>query len=59
MLGLTRSVNESIIITTPEGHIVRVCIAEIRGRQVRIGVDAPRSILIDREEVFLSKAAAK
>ena len=47
MLVLTRRVGESLVI----GNEVTVTVLEVRGDQVRIGVDAPRSIQVHREEV--------
>jgi carbon storage regulator len=51
MLVLTRKVNEAIIIA---GEI-RVMVAEIQGAKVRLGVDAPRIVTVDREEIHLLK----
>ncbi len=48
MLVLTRRVGEAIVIGN--GMVVRVL--EVRGDQVRIGVDAPRSVPVHREEVY-------
>jgi carbon storage regulator len=48
MLVLTRRANQSIMI----GNDVVVTVLEIRGDQVRIGIEAPRSIAVHREEVF-------
>lgn len=47
MLVLTRRVNECLCIG--EGVVVKII--SIRGQQVRIGIDAPKSISVDREEV--------
>ncbi|MGY6499353.1 MAG: carbon storage regulator CsrA [Acidimicrobiales bacterium] len=47
MLVLSRRSNESIVIN---GDVV-VTILEIRGDQVRIGIRAPRSVTVHREEV--------
>lgn len=49
MLVLTRRPGESIRIGTD----VTVTVLEVRGDQVRIGIDAPRSVTVHREEVFL------
>lgn len=49
MLVLTRRAGESIVI----GNNVVVTVLEVRGDQVRVGVDAPRSIQVHREEVYL------
>ncbi len=48
MLVLTRRVNQSIMI----GGDVVVTVLEVRGDQVRLGIDAPRTIDVHREEVF-------
>lgn len=47
MLILTRREGESIVIA---GNI-RVTVLEARGDQVRIGIDAPRSISVHRAEI--------
>lgn len=49
MLVLTRKVGESIRINDN----VCITVIEIDGRNVKIGVEAPRSIAIHREEVYL------
>lgn len=59
MLVLTRNANQSIMI----GHDVVVTVLEIRGDQVRLGIRAPRSVDVHREEVYAAlqranKAAA-
>ena len=48
MLVLTRNANQSIMI----GHDIVVTVLEIRGDQVRIGIRAPRSVDVHREEVY-------
>ena len=48
MLILSRKVNEKIMI----GDDISVSIIEVRGDQVRIGVDAPRTVKVFRQEVF-------
>ena len=47
MLMLTRRIGEKLII---EGNI-EVKIVDINGGQVRIGTDAPKDIVVHREEV--------
>ena len=51
MLVLTRKVNEAIVIAGK----VRVVVAEIQGEKVRLGVQAPRIVTVDREEIHLLK----
>ena len=48
MLILTRRLGESIII----GEDIKIAILEIKGRQVRVGIDAPSKTKVHREEVF-------
>jgi carbon storage regulator len=48
MLILSRKINEKIMI----GEDISVSIIEIRGDQVRIGVDAPKTVKVFRREVF-------
>ena len=48
MLILSRKTNEKIMI----GEEISISIIEIRGDQVRIGVDAPKSVKVFRQEVF-------
>jgi len=48
MLVLTRRANQSIMI----GHDIVVTVLEVRGDQVRLGIRAPRSVDVHREEVF-------
>jgi carbon storage regulator len=54
LLVLTRRANQSIMI----GSDVVVTVLEVRGDQVRIGIDAPRSVAVHREEVFRELEAA-
>jgi carbon storage regulator len=49
VLVLTRRANQSIMI----GHDIVVTVLEVRGDQVRLGIKAPRSIDVHREEIFL------
>jgi carbon storage regulator len=48
MLILSRRVNEKIVI----GENVVVSIIEVRGDQVKIGIDAPKTVKVFRQEVF-------
>lgn len=45
---LTRRVGESVVI---DNNII-VTVVEVRGDAVRIGIDAPRSVDVHREEVY-------
>lgn len=48
MLILTRRVGESIMI----GDDIVLTVSEVRGDAVRIGIQAPRSVQVHREEVY-------
>lgn len=48
MLILTRKLGESILI----GDDIKITILGIKGRQVRIGVDAATGMTVHREEVY-------
>lgn len=47
MLVLTRKPNQSLMI----GDDVVVTVLGIHGNQVKIGIDAPPNVSVDREEV--------
>ena len=49
MLVLTRKVGESIQINDD----VKITVIEVKGKNIRIGIDAPKTTKIYREEVFL------
>lgn len=48
MLVLTRRPGESIVV----GENIVVTVIEIKGGQVRIGIDAPREVDVYREEIY-------
>jgi len=49
MLVLTRKVGESIQINDD----VKITIIEVKGKNIRLGIDAPKTTKVYREEVFL------
>jgi len=48
MLVLTRKLGESIAI---DDHI-KITVVQIKGKQVRLGIQAPKETKIHREEVY-------
>ncbi len=48
MLILTRKIGESINIGTD----IKITVVSIDGSQVRIGIDAPKDVIVHREEVY-------
>jgi carbon storage regulator len=49
LLILTRKLGESITI----GDDIRVSVLGIRGRQVRLGIEAPVKVVVHREEIYV------
>jgi carbon storage regulator len=48
MLILTRKIGEKITI----GDRIKIYVIEIRGKQVRLGIEAPPDTLVHREEIY-------
>ena len=48
MLILTRKANESITI----GHNITVSVVEIKGSQIKLGIEAPKHIPVNRTEIY-------
>ncbi len=49
MLVLSRKFNESIVIDVG----IKITVVEIRGNQIRLGIEAPREIGVMREELVI------
>ena len=49
MLALTRKKGESIII----GDNIEVVILSVQGDLVKVGIEAPRSVPVNRKEIFI------
>lgn len=47
MLVLSRRKNESIVIA----ENITVCVVDIRGDKVRLGISAPKDVAVHRQEV--------
>jgi carbon storage regulator len=48
MLVLTRNIQETFII----GDDIQITILGVSGKQVRLGIQAPKNISIHREEIY-------
>lgn len=48
MLALARKLNQSIII----GNNIEITLLEIKGDQIKIGINAPKSVPIYRKEIY-------
>jgi carbon storage regulator len=48
VLILTRKSGEGLFI----GDDIRITILEIRGKQIRLGIEAPPSVVVLREEIY-------
>ena len=59
MLILTRRPGETLVLETASGELIKVTVLGVHANQVRIGVDAPKSISVDREEIYLKKQAER
>lgn len=49
MLVLTRKEDQTIVIN----DTIEVTVLDIQGDQVRIGINAPRSVSVHRKEIYL------
>jgi carbon storage regulator len=48
VLVLTRKTGQTITV----GDDIKITIMDVRGSQVKLGVEAPKSVVIHREEVY-------
>ena len=51
MLILTRKLGESVII----GDNIKITIVKIQKKQVKLGIDASKNVIVDREETYKKK----
>ncbi len=52
MLVLTRNVGEKIVI----GGNIQITVVAIKGNKVRIGIEAPDNVRVDRQEIHERRA---
>lgn len=48
MLILTRRVGETVMI----GDDIAITVLRVKGNQVRLGLDAPKNVSVQREEIY-------
>ena len=48
MLILTRRVGEALMV----GDDTKIVVLGVKGRQIRLGINAPKDIVVHREEIF-------
>jgi carbon storage regulator len=48
MLVLSRKIGEDIVI----GDNIHITVVAIRGENVRLGISAPKEVVVDRQEVY-------
>ena len=58
MLVLARKPGQKLIMTGPDGQPMTLTVLDVRGELVKIGIDAPRSVSIYREEIYLELVEA-
>ena len=51
MLVLSRRQEEQIVLRVAD-HVVRIHVVHIQASRVRLGVDAPREVVVHRREVW-------
>lgn len=49
MLTLSRKIGESIMI----GNDIEITILDVKGDQVKIGIDAPKAVPVYRKEIYV------
>jgi carbon storage regulator len=54
MLVLSRRESESIVVTLPDQRRIRITLVEMQRDRARIGFDAPKDVVIHRDEVQAS-----
>lgn len=52
MLVLSRQRDETLLAILPDGTEIEITVVDIRGDKVRLGVNAPKEIVVHRKEVW-------
>ena len=59
MLVFTRRTGEAIVITASNGERITATTTERSSGHIKLAIDAPESVTVDREEVDLRKQGEK
>jgi carbon storage regulator len=59
MLILTRRPGETLVMKTESGELINVTVLGVKANQVRIGVEAPKTVAVNREEIHIKKEAER
>jgi carbon storage regulator len=59
MLILTRRTDEAIVIRNRFGAEIRLVVVEVRGKKVRLGIEAPADVSVIREEIRKRESAVE
>jgi carbon storage regulator len=52
MLVVTRRTGEAIVIELPTGELIEMVVLSLKGKQVKLGTDAPKHLPVVREELL-------
>jgi carbon storage regulator len=55
MLILSRKISENIVINDD----ITITVLSVKGTQVRLGINAPKNVTVDREEIYQRKQVEK
>jgi len=56
LLILTRKIGETIDITLEDGRRIEVAFLGVKGNQSRVGITAPKTVVVDRSEITQRKS---
>lgn len=59
MLVLTRYPSEEVVMTLSNGEQIVITFLGVKRQQTRFGIIAPKSVTVDRREVYERKQAEK